>query len=153
MTGIAPDLYTQLQETLLRCAPFESDKELKAIFVDSRIVPWASLVPQATSTKERVQMTIARLGDRTSQDGGANSLILLVQVLRDNEHPDDRLRDELDSLAERLETEIQTRGRLPKCKKRKGKKKKRKAGQVSIKVGNVGGDLSGNIAGGDITDG
>jgi len=43
---------------------------------------------------------------------------------------------------------------VPKKKKKKRKKKKAKPqGGTVIKVGNIGGNLSGNIAGGDITDG
>lgn len=112
MPSITPNLYTELQETLLRCAPFESDKELKAIFVDGRIAPWASLVPQATSARERVQATIDRLGRQTRQDTDQNGLVLLLQVLRDTVPVEDSLHGALDSLAERLTAEFTAQGTL-----------------------------------------
>jgi len=70
MAGIEPNLYVRLQETLLKCNEFKSDSQLKAIFVDSRIIPWKNQLSITATPQERVQAVIALLSEKTHNDLG-----------------------------------------------------------------------------------
>lgn len=94
--------YHQLQETLLRCDPFESKRALRAIFTDNRIELWANQLPEADTPKARVEAVIDWLNGKTHHDLGENGLLLLLQVLRDRTHPNDQLHVDLSELIEQL---------------------------------------------------
>ncbi|MEJ5310499.1 MAG: hypothetical protein WHX52_12050 [Anaerolineae bacterium] len=101
MAGIDPDLNRQLMATLRRCDAFASNAELRAVFVDERLSPWAYNVPEGESTAGRVQATIAFLYDKANAQG-QNALVLLLQVLQDRYDPDDAYYGELGALIGRL---------------------------------------------------
>jgi len=112
MTGIEPDLYNRLQETLLNCGSFESDHKLKAIFVDGRIVPWADQVPETSNVQTRIQETITWLSGQARQDTNENGLVLLLRVLSDQKHSDDKCHHDLVKLANELEIMYKAHGNL-----------------------------------------
>jgi formylglycine-generating enzyme required for sulfatase activity len=80
--GIPPKLYRRLQQVLLRCGPFESDAELRALFVEARLQPWRDHVPEAANRQFRVMATISLLADAYNADD-VNALDLFLQVVRD----------------------------------------------------------------------
>ncbi|HOU13056.1 MAG TPA: SUMF1/EgtB/PvdO family nonheme iron enzyme [Anaerolineae bacterium] len=98
MNGIPSDLYQRLQAALLRCPAFESDRALRALFVDEHLAPWHDALPEADSRVARVQAAIDRLSQATHANGD-NALELLLRVLSENTPEGDRLRDELAALA------------------------------------------------------
>lgn len=102
MAGIDPDLNRQLMATLRRCDAFASNAELRAVFVDGRLSPWAYNVPEGESTASRVQATIAYLHDKANAQG-QNALVLLLYVLQDRYDPNDAYFGELGSLIVRLD--------------------------------------------------
>jgi len=78
------DTHRRLRETLMRCGPFDSNGELRQLFVDSRLSPWRHTVPGAGSRAGRVDALIAFLVDRENV-AGEKALALLVQVLAERE--------------------------------------------------------------------
>lgn len=101
MAGIDPELNRQLMATLRRCDAFASNAELRAVFVDGRLSPWAYNVPEGESTSSRVQATIAFLHDKANAQG-QNALFLLFCVLQDRYDPNDAYYGELGTLIARL---------------------------------------------------
>lgn len=101
MAGIDPDLHRQLLTTLRRCDAFASNAELRVVFVDGRLSPWAYNVPEGDSTAGRAQAIIAFLHDKANAQG-ENALALLLCVLQDHYDPNDAYYGELDSLISRL---------------------------------------------------
>ncbi len=101
MAGIDPDFNRQLMATLRRCDAFASNADLRAVFVDGRLSPWAYNVPEGESTAGRVQATIAYLHDKANAQG-QNALVLLLYVLQDRYDPNDAYYGELGALIVRL---------------------------------------------------
>lgn len=97
MAGIDPELNRKLMATLRRCNAFNSNAELRSVFVDARLTPWAYNVPEAGSTYSRVQATIAFLHDKANVQG-QNALVLLLQALQDRYDPNDAFYGELGAL-------------------------------------------------------
>ncbi len=83
---------------MLRCPAFDSDRALRALFVDARLAPWHDALPEADSRAARVQAVIDRLSQATNPVGD-NALELLLRVLSENTPVGDALRDELAALA------------------------------------------------------
>ena len=93
------DSYDELRQILLDCgSPFHHDRDLAAVFVDSRLYPWRNSVPQAGSAEARVQATLYALHNQHNLEG-QNALVLLVEVLRDLKDPLDGCHQRLGELA------------------------------------------------------
>lgn len=103
--SIAFEVNSRLRRTLLECDETESHQQLRALFVDQRINQWRDELPEANSQSARVVALIDYLYDKTN-DAGENALVLFIQVLRDHFNPTDSLHPRLNSLAEKLETEL-----------------------------------------------
>lgn len=103
--SISPDLYAQLQSALLRCGPFHSDRELRAMFADARISLWREQLPEVDNSAGRVRAVIDLLRDKrnTAQQNG---LVLLLQVLADQSTPEDTCHHDLTTLAEALASSV-----------------------------------------------
>ena len=98
MSGIPGDLYGRVQAALLRCGACDSDRALRALFVDARLSAWRDLLPEAGTRAERARAVVADLSERTNP-AGENALALLLRVLAENTSPGDALREELAALA------------------------------------------------------
>jgi len=98
MSGIPGDLYGRVQAALLRCGACDSDRALRALFVDARLSAWRDLLPEAGTRAERARAVVAALSERTNP-AGENALALLLRVLAENTPPGDALREELAALA------------------------------------------------------
>ncbi len=96
--GLTGDIVQTLSDTLLRCGPFYSARELNAVFTDRRLFPWRYSVPDADNPKSRMQALITYLHDKATVDGD-NALALFVYVLRDQTNPNDACYRELEQLA------------------------------------------------------
>ncbi len=102
----APELpkgiYARLYSTLLRCGPFQTNRDLKNVFGDPRIAPWRAYIPEADSEASRVTNLITHLL-KCCNTTGDNALALFLHVLSDQCHPDDACYRDLVGLAEELE--------------------------------------------------
>ena len=105
MYDIAPDLLKKLRSTLLRCGPFASDAELRAVFRDRRISPWRNLLSSGSRSKEnRVDALIDLLCERESSEGQENALVLFMYVLVSRINSSDSCHQQVLELAEKLES-------------------------------------------------
>ena len=103
MPAIPSELTQRLRETLVRCPDLESDRALRAVFVDARLAPWINRVPENTPDRAtRVNLLIAALCDQTAANGD-NALVLLLYVLAENTPGGDALHGELAQLAAELQ--------------------------------------------------
>lgn len=97
--ALPPELEQRLRAALLRCGPFASDRELRAIFVDTRIARWRDDIPDNTPSRgKRVELFIEGLLSQRD-DAGNNALTLVLQVLADRTPPGDSCHRELADLA------------------------------------------------------
>ncbi len=112
MQGLPPDLARRLRETLSRCGPFESDRALRAAFVDARLAPWRDSLPEADSRAVRVNALIAALLDRRDIHGNP-ALVLFVEVLAESVAPGDACHGDLAALAVEMRQELQREGEVP----------------------------------------
>ena len=101
MTGIPGDLNGRLQAALLRCGPFDSDRALRALFVDARLSAWRDALPEADSRVGRVQAVIDALSQRANP-AGDNALALFLRVLAANTPPGDACHGQLAALAQEV---------------------------------------------------
>lgn len=105
MTTIPNELMQRLIHTLLQSDSFYSSHELRSMFVDKRIALWRNRLPEANSSRSRVEQVIWYFIDKQNSHG-ENALVLLLEVLRDRTHPDDALHLELATLADNLKQEV-----------------------------------------------
>lgn len=101
--AIPGDILFRLRKQLERCGPFDNESYLKAMFVDARIALWQGELPEASGTKARINNTISCLW-RHENIRNENALVLLLYVLSEAVHPNDKCHDELIRLADDLET-------------------------------------------------
>lgn len=110
--GDAQRQYTLLRALLLNCGPFDTDAELKALFVDPRLQAWRNIVPDAADNRSaRVSLLLDRLHRRTHSETGQNALILLLNAVADQIPPDDLCHDQLRQMADRLGRLLSDTGR------------------------------------------
>jgi hypothetical protein len=100
-SGIPAELNTRLRHVLLNCAPFASQSELQAIFVDARIHLWHNHLPEAGTTIGRVESVMDFLFHQHNA-AQENGLMLFLQVLSERLQSDDACWQELVSLARAL---------------------------------------------------
>lgn len=104
--ALPPELEQRLRVALLRCGPFDSDRELRAIFVDTRIARWRDDIPDNTPSRgKRVELFIESLVDQRD-DAGNNTLALVLRVLADRTPPGDSCHRELAELADAVQNAV-----------------------------------------------
>lgn len=79
---IPSGICTRLRHTLLTCGSIDTDRELKDIFIDTRISPWRNKLPQANNVERRVNAIISFLLSQYN-DINENALVLFLRVLND----------------------------------------------------------------------
>ncbi len=99
---LPPQLYNRLQSTLLKCGPFDSEVELRAMFVDARISPWRDAFPEMRNRVSRVNVLIDELLHRYATTG-ENALLLFLQVLNEQASAGDACHNDIATLATELE--------------------------------------------------
>ncbi len=85
MPSLSPSLQNRLRDTLLRCAPFNSNATLRLLFDDDRLAAWKYTVPEAATPASRVSFLISQFMDAWNA-AGQNALSLFLCVL--SEYPD-----------------------------------------------------------------
>ena len=106
MAGLTSSTRRQLNQVLLSCGPFESDRALRAVFSSySSINAWHDLLPEATSRKERVDLVIDLLHERKNKHG-ENGLVLFLQVLVEWVPDGDGCRQQLERVRMLVEQEV-----------------------------------------------
>lgn len=81
MPRLSPDLSRRLREALTCCGPFDSDRALRAVFVDARIAPWRDLISDNTPSRAaRVDALIEALLEQVN-DASDSALALFLDVL------------------------------------------------------------------------
>ena len=98
MAGIPSSINKALQGVLIRCGPFGSEQELRAVFADARLAPWRNSLSSASSLAGRVTQTISLLSDKHNTNGD-NALVLFLEVLQDRVSPEDGCHNELGQMA------------------------------------------------------
>ncbi len=82
--GIPSDLYHRLILVLIRCIPPSTP-----LFMDSRLFPWRNHIPTTPDNAlARAHVLVDFLFPRRNENGD-NALILFLDVIRDQTHPDD----------------------------------------------------------------
>jgi hypothetical protein len=108
MPGLPPDVYRDVRRVLMDYPAFESNWELRELFLlGSRISLWRNRVPGASSRQLRAGRdgTAGECGEHLTE----NALVLLLQVLCDLAGPTDSVRPNLYRLPEnRLWTGLHT---------------------------------------------
>lgn len=99
-----PDLMGDARSALLDCRLFDTQEELEALFVDSRIRPFGNRLMECHSFNERVNMVIARLHNQHNSEG-ENALGLFLQVLSEQAAEGDMCKQRLANLAWQVELE------------------------------------------------
>ncbi len=99
--GLPADLYRRLEEALLVCGPTCNQSQTRALFVDERLHPWYSQVPEADNPADRTRSLIDALYDRQATQG-LSALELLLYVLQERTDPGDACYGQLGSLIEEL---------------------------------------------------
>jgi len=102
MVSIEPNLSHRIQTTLLNCDVFNSDLELKAMFLDERLYPWRNQLPQATNSLTRVQLVMDLLSRQIHHNMVENGLVLLLRVTSSFMHSGNQLHHDLAQLADEL---------------------------------------------------
>lgn len=102
-TDIDPSTLARLRRVLQNCGPFNSDRALQSVFVDTRLSPWASYVPEAENASARVDALISYLLLRQNSQG-ENALLLFLQVLRDRTNPKDSCAGQLEDVINMLQS-------------------------------------------------
>jgi hypothetical protein len=100
--GIPAERSRELRNALLDCGPFNSQRDIRAVFADERLSPWRNRLPEADSLTGRVEATIAFLHNQRHARTGENALVTLLHVLSERLDPDDACYDRLADLAEAL---------------------------------------------------
>lgn len=102
MQAIPSELTQRVCETLARCPALESDRALRAVFVDTHLAPWLNRVPENTANRaDRVNALIAALCDQSTAQG-KNTLILFLHTLAEQTDSADALHAALTDLAAEL---------------------------------------------------
>lgn len=112
MPGIPSELYNPLCEALLDCGPFGDDRQIRDIFVHSKLQPFQRGLPQATDPAARARAVIAYLSERYRADTKENALVFLLRVLSEGIDAADECHARLAELADALGYWLQ-RGSLP----------------------------------------
>ncbi|MBN2393688.1 MAG: protein kinase [Anaerolineae bacterium] len=101
-SGIPPDLYDHLLDTLLACGPFASNRELRTVFVEARLHPWRDALPEADNARNRARAIIDLLYNQYN-DKHENALGLLLYVLAGQKDATDACYLHLTALAREIE--------------------------------------------------
>jgi len=104
MLTIPTDIQQQLRTVLLNCEPFDSQTQLKAIFVDDLLTQWRDHLPEANNSASRVEMLVDFLSRQSSDHG--NGLLLFLQILARYYDPFDERHQQLQELTTSLQALI-----------------------------------------------
>lgn len=104
MSNISIKSKNRLRTVFLNCDPFISHNQLKALFVDNRIVLWRDQLPEMPNLASRVDATIEYLSRLHNQAYDENGLVLFLQVLCEQFDPQDARHHELNQLITELQT-------------------------------------------------
>jgi hypothetical protein len=98
MNGLPSDLYKQIRNTLLDCGPFDSNDNLRQIFVDEHLEPWRHSVPEVNNREDRVEALVALLIDKYHTRYG-NALLAFLNVIQQRKNPNDTCFGKLEEAA------------------------------------------------------
>lgn len=98
MAGISSQLIMSLRTVLADCEQFETNRSLRNLFSDERIMPWKNNLPQTDSVMGRVESIIGYLQNKKHKDG-TSALMLMLLVLADTINFDDNRHNQLTVLA------------------------------------------------------
>ncbi len=102
MNELTSDQLKRITKSLMDCAPFSNEPQLRTLFIDLRIRPWQHLIPsQPENFYDLVKRIIAILIDRRNRDR-ENALVLFLDVLADNIDEGDYCHGQIISLASEL---------------------------------------------------
>lgn len=99
--SIPAQTLNNLRGVLLRCGPFRAYGPVASLFIDSRIAPWASGLPDGGNPSARVDSLISYLSPQSNRQG-ESALVLFLEVLADRASPGVLCHKELRGLANEL---------------------------------------------------
>jgi hypothetical protein len=99
---ISSDLYKRIRQTLLDCGPFESDRQLRAIFAHPNLHPWRNKLPQANSQEERVDLFLDQLLEECTA-GSERLIAVFLRILSERLDPAMACHHRLAELAHEIE--------------------------------------------------
>ncbi|MCA9997806.1 MAG: hypothetical protein KDE56_18735 [Anaerolineales bacterium] len=98
---LTSELYREIRTVLLDCGPFDSDADVRAIFVLSDLQPFRNSLPSGSSRANRVDLVIAYLQNKYHSNY-QNALVLFLWALVDTIPEVDACHHRLKDVAERL---------------------------------------------------
>jgi serine/threonine-protein kinase len=104
-SGIPSDLYARLFDALLTCGPVNTDRDLRAMFVDASLRPWRNMLFESDSPESRSRNTIDLLYEQQNSVG-ENALVLFLRVLAKQKSASDSCYQKLLDLAVELESVV-----------------------------------------------
>lgn len=107
MTGLPSDLYHRCRDTLLKCSEFDSDAQLRRVFLTAELYPFRNRLPSAANKSARVDACLDFLVDRQVR-GDQPVLPLFLAALRDRYEPNDAVHNSLVELVEETDKALST---------------------------------------------
>jgi vWA-MoxR associated protein C-terminal domain/Effector-associated domain 2 len=83
MTSLSKDLVNRCRQILLKCDEFDSDATLKTVFIVTELQPFQKSLPEANSSKDRVDKLIKLLMQKEDVEPGYSALLCFVEALHD----------------------------------------------------------------------
>ena len=92
---LSTKLSNQIQKTILRCDFFQSQQQLRALFIsEKRLIQWGHQLPDGINEQERLALLIDLLSEDYDVNEN-NGLLLFLQVLYERANPQDSCHQEL----------------------------------------------------------
>jgi serine/threonine-protein kinase len=100
-------LNQKLLNTLRTCGDtFDDDRTLRNLFIDDHLAPWRDKIPTSHTKATRIANLIALLYNQTNEKYKRNALVLFLERLQQNHHPDDSCAHRLRQLANEWQSVI-----------------------------------------------
>ena len=100
--GLRSDILNRLRSLLHNCTQINNTHHLRSLFIDQRLSPFQSHLPDANDFNEMIEKLIAFLYGRNHWESGKNGLVCFLEVLIDRLHPQDACRFQLQQLIDDL---------------------------------------------------
>ena len=102
MAKVSSDQLKRIRETLVDCAPFSNERQLRALFIDPRVKVWRRRLPtQSENLYDLINTAIELLLNAYSSQG-ENALVLFLEIVAGEIDKDDLCHQQVSTLASEL---------------------------------------------------